>query len=163
MMKEGKMANGIPSWPSSFDLVELNQGRIEIAQVVVVLCRSGLQVEPGALEAVASADADRADDIGSIAGCDLGGQGVVSGIVIDDFEDQFDLSCEALNSSTTACWGAKGGFIRTSAQTNKPANLDFFTSNRLGRRLSCQNLQLNLGTQVGVAPPPQAASSMLKQ
>jgi hypothetical protein len=106
------------------DAVEVDQGRVEVGEVVVVLLDVRGEVEPGAGEGGAAADAHGADDVGGVAGGDLGGEDVRGLVGVDDLQDEFDVVLARVELLDDQFLGGDGRGVRARAHADEPADLD---------------------------------------
>jgi hypothetical protein len=83
------------------------------------------------VEGVRSAPADRSDDVGAVAGSDLGGEDVLGAVVGDDFQDQVDRVLLRIELIHNFQFSANLHRIGPGAHAHEPADIH---STRLGRR-----------------------------
>jgi hypothetical protein len=106
------------------DVVEVDQGRVEVAEVVVVLLDVGGQVEPGSRELGPRSDAHGSHDVRSVARGDLGVEDPRRGAGVDDVEHELDLILTGVELFDDLFLGRDGGGVRAGAHADEPPDLD---------------------------------------
>ena len=109
----------------TFDVVEVHQRRVEVAQVIIIGFDQFSQVEPCAREVGATANTNRADDVGGVTSSNLGAEDAVCLVVVHDFQHEFNFilgSVEFINNGFL-CFDLRS--IGTCTQADEPA--DFHT------------------------------------
>ena len=104
--------------------VGLQDGGIDVAQVVVGLLDVGLQVEQLVAVRVEATEADRPDDVGRVAGGDLRAEDVVRRGVLVDLQTQRDLVLRLVEGRDDGL--LIGDLVRLGAraQADEPADED---------------------------------------
>src|SRR5688500_2223088 len=105
-------------------MIELDECRVEVTQIVVIGLDHWLKVKPRALECITALDADWTGDVRGVASSNLCCQSVACNVSVNNFEHQLDLILRSVELIDYSLLRGEGGLIGACAQPNKPANLD---------------------------------------
>ena len=113
-----------------FGLVELHQGLVEDGGVVIGFFDERRQVKPLAIEVIRAAPTHRADDVGTIARGNFGGQSIASAVVGHNFKLEPDLILRGIEFVNHSALGGLLLGIGAGAQANEPADHDAVSRSR---------------------------------
>ncbi len=104
--------------------VELDQRRIEIAEIIVGGFDERVEIQPNTREGRTPTDPHGSHDVRGIAGCNLRSQHVIGLRVVDDLQHQFDVVLGSIKLRNDFLLRLDDRFIGARTETDVPTNFD---------------------------------------